>query len=267
MNGQPARDRSRFLGLALASLAGAGAAAATPAGRTGFTILTPGFHHASEVPEGAAGAWWELCLEGEERSSLRRTEVALVPVVDPLLDEGGARTGRDVRPAGCAGPLLLLRVDAQVSGTELAEGPLVGGFVDEPGTDESWWERPQRSVEASFLGRPLVVHGRREGEGYALELAYEGRRQRIFAAPRADAESWASWSVRWAGDLDRDGRPDLLVEASDHYNALETRLFLSSAAGKGRAAAPANGRAGAAADAGAADELVREVARSTTLGC
>lgn len=233
----------RGLGVAIAAALLAGAASGA-----GFEILTPGLHHAAELPDSAAGPWWELCLEGEGSSSLRRTELVLVPVVDPTLDGPGAKTGQDVRPGGCAAPLLLLRVDTARSGIALAEGPVLGGFVAEPGEDESWWERPARSIETTFLERPLVVHGRRQGPGYALELGFDGHSQRLFATPWADEASWRSWSVRWAGDLDRDGQPDLLVEASDQERLLVTRLFLSSAA------------------RGTPGELVREVARSTTSG-
>jgi hypothetical protein len=37
----------------------------------------------------------------------------------------------------------------------------------------------------------------------------------------------------FAGDLDRDGRLDLLIDTTDHYNVSKPTLFLSSAAYKG----------------------------------
>ena len=39
--------------------------------------------------------------------------------------------------------------------------------------------------------------------------------------------------ILWAGDLDRDGQPDLIMSLSDHYNVMETALLLSSKADKG----------------------------------
>jgi hypothetical protein len=38
--------------------------------------------------------------------------------------------------------------------------------------------------------------------------------------------------ILWAGDLDRDGRLDLLLDVHDHYNVSEPTLFLSSKAKK-----------------------------------
>ncbi len=38
----------------------------------------------------------------------------------------------------------------------------------------------------------------------------------------------------WAGDIDRDGIPDLLIDTSNHYNISTIALFLSSKADKGK---------------------------------
>jgi hypothetical protein len=57
----------------------------------------------------------------------------------------------------------------------------------------------------------------------------------------------ATWQLLWAGDLDGDGKLDLLFDLSTHSGAGARRLFLSSAARKG--------------------EAVREVAVLETTGC
>ena len=40
-------------------------------------------------------------------------------------------------------------------------------------------------------------------------------------------------ALLWAGDLDGDGRLDLVLDESDHYNVTETTLYLSSTAAPG----------------------------------
>ncbi len=40
-------------------------------------------------------------------------------------------------------------------------------------------------------------------------------------------------SIQWLGDLDRDGKLDLIVDASGHYNVSEPRLYLSGKAESG----------------------------------
>ncbi len=57
----------------------------------------------------------------------------------------------------------------------------------------------------------------------------------------------AEWELIWAGDLDRDGKLDLYVDVTWHYNISQHTLFLSSQAGKG--------------------QLVRKVAVFETSGC
>ena len=56
-----------------------------------------------------------------------------------------------------------------------------------------------------------------------------------------------SWRLLWAGDLDRDGKLDLYVSVTQHYNVSERKLFLSSQADEG--------------------QLVKEVADFVTSGC
>ena len=51
----------------------------------------------------------------------------------------------------------------------------------------------------------------------------------------------------FAGDLDRDGKLDLVFDTTDHYNVARPTLFLSSQARPG--------------------ELLHEVARTTSVGC
>ena len=64
---------------------------------------------------------------------------------------------------------------------------------------------------------------------------------------RYEALEFASPTAIWAGDLDRDGELDLLVDATFHYNVSNWTLWLSSGADSG--------------------ELVGEVATLTTTGC
>jgi hypothetical protein len=85
-------------------------------------------------------------------------------------------------------------------------------------------------------------------------LADGYRRQVLFAldAGRRDDGSLmlgddASPALLFAGDLDRDGHLDLILDATDHYNVGRPTLYLSSPARDG--------------------ELVRRVAVNESVGC
>ena len=41
------------------------------------------------------------------------------------------------------------------------------------------------------------------------------------------------FSLEWAGDLDQDGKPDLIMTLTQKYSSLPTILFLSSKASAG----------------------------------
>ncbi|MDH3869752.1 MAG: hypothetical protein OET08_10295, partial [Desulfuromonadales bacterium] len=56
---------------------------------------------------------------------------------------------------------------------------------------------------------------------------------------KATIASDASPRVLWAGDLDRDGRLDLLLDLTTHYNVSAPTLLLSSMAGKSKLVRPA----------------------------
>lgn len=114
-----------------------------------------------------------------------------------------------------SGRLALALGDARYE-LQIVEGP------------ETVW-MPQREV-----GRPDRV----------LLLMQDERRQPISAIVGGDAGSPA---LLWAGDLDGDGRLDLIMDETTHYNLSAPALFLSSAAEAGH--------------------LVRRVARHHSVGC
>ena len=80
-----------------------------------------------------------------------------------------------------------------------------------------------------------------------LVLSHNGTQQTLYDLGGAGKSTEAYWWLAWAGDADRDGKLDLYVYVSNHYNGTYYRLFLSSVAAPGR--------------------LVREVAQWTTVGC
>ena len=81
---------------------------------------------------------------------------------------------------------------------------------------------------------------RRNGNPHQRALRAEGVRQALFTYSAYFEGTQRLWEsdngpfVLWAGDLDLDGRLDLLLDTSDHENVNEMRLFLSSAAKPGQ---------------------------------
>ncbi|HEY4555320.1 MAG TPA: hypothetical protein VIG68_02630, partial [Lysobacter sp.] len=87
-----------------------------------------------------------------------------------------------------------------------------------------------------------------------IELASGARQQALLELPASRGDDGspmlgddASPALWFAGDLDRDGHLDLILDATDHYNLSRPTLYLSTQAADG--------------------ELVRRVAEHEAVGC
>jgi hypothetical protein len=63
--------------------------------------------------------------------------------------------------------------------------------------------------------------------GYRLQLHAPREQAVLYECQSTDL---ARWELLWAGDLDRDGKVDLLVDAADAADLSEVRLYLSRGA-------------------------------------
>src|SRR5690606_20276645 len=69
------------------------------------------------------------------------------------------------------------------------------------------------------------ISGEYPGKGSTLTLAANGKEQVLRFLP--DGCNDCAWTLIWAGDLDSDGRLDLFMDLTDHYNIIDRVLFLS----------------------------------------
>jgi hypothetical protein len=194
--------------LALGILADADAVDTAP------QLLLPGQFHGDEVPQEVGDGWFAVC-----ESKLVPTTVHIAAVVDVLLDAGEEeKTGREVSTTACEEPALLLK---NIPG--LRERAVTTATVTQEENGDSTISFKKQSYR---INQKLLSDA-----GYVLELTDGKQMQVLFRAEEADAEEIAElWSVEWAGDLDNDGKLDVLLQASDHYNVEQHHLFLSSGA-------------------------------------
>lgn len=222
----------------------------------GFAIQPPGQFHGNEPVARDGERWLALRVDGNE-VALVPTRLRLRAVFDAISDEpGGAATGRMVES-----PL-----DDKVV-VFLQGAPLVAGTVDtaKPGwADGDQRQRLNYSIQFGDAHYRIVSacapaatpdeHNQqfdcrivlRDGRGREQVLVRMGG-----YGDTSAAEPWlgddATPSLLFAGDLDRDGRLDLIFDTTDHYNVSRPTLFLSSQTKVG--------------------ELVHQVAQYESVGC
>ena len=184
-----------------------------------------GVYHSDDAPAADGEQWLALDSAGGAWALVPvtvRTRIVRDEIVD---DPDGPFTGVEVRTERST-----RRHDAWhdpaavfVRSARLAPGPVQTAFAGlrslAPGTEltlalgETTWQL----ASAALAGRP----------DQAVLLLDDVP---VVSLPSRDA---GNRILHWAGDLDGDGALDLVVNASDHYNASVLQLWLSSAADGG----------------------------------
>jgi hypothetical protein len=203
-------------------------------------IVLPGIYHAGEAMVENGSTWIAIVPRLGGGLRIEEATVEVERVHDPIVDNEGEMTGLRVSAPTCLrAPLFLVR------GTEAIQT----GFFD-----TSFASPHPLEINGSF---PITVFSQRRyalvidcepdapasGDNFRecpLVLVHERSRQvlatfTVWAPPDMDLSiaSEAVPQLLWAGDIDRDGKLDLLLDLTNHYNVSEPTLFLSSGAGEG----------------------------------
>jgi hypothetical protein len=191
----------------------------------------PGTWHGSEVEMRNGEKVLVLVEKSRLQCELEEQRVRVTSVKDEISDEGNARTGKKVSLEHDKG---VVQVIARVR--ELNAGGVE--TVEVATEDLEKRENPTTLMFHGVLWRIEVIGG---------DLVVTDGKQRQILATGIDKEGMPSWLLFWAGDMDHDGKLDLLYELHG-FNYESSELALSSAAkGKG--------------------ELMHVVARETHVGC
>jgi len=217
---------------------------------SGVGLLETGVFHGNEVTAQTGERWLGLYVEGES-SVLLPYRLTVDTVFDDIVDHGtGQKTGKEVTIDLPLEPLFLLN-----GATMLSAGSIGTVFGDGERTTASSLT-PSSPIELKLAGDSyqLEVIGAENGTNCSdqqlarharLVLKLGEKTQTLYSLE--DCGNDPGWALLWAGDLDRDGKLDLYVNVSQHYNVSERRLFLSSRASAG--------------------QMVKEIAQFITVGC
>jgi hypothetical protein len=215
-----------LLGVSIA-IAGSGAPALQPLGK---------FHQEEAVARDGE-AWLALRVIGSD-AALVPTTTRLRTVRDEIVDEPGQPdTGIEV-DATVPDALILLRGNGLVDGVVASVPIVVVEAEGAPRHDLAFRGRHYRirtecRDDGVLNGQPQLACEIRLEEGGVRQLIARSGGYREPGNPVPQIGNMKAPKLLFAGDLDRDGALDLIMDVSDHYNSYAPMLFLSSKAGDG----------------------------------
>lgn len=159
---------------------------------------------------------------------VRPVHVRIDAVHDPILDRPGAQTGTRVAARGAEQPLALLAgLPAAPPRRPLTH--IAGPIELTPAMELPVTRVDQAPCRLLVIATPGPPEARQDAGRYAVTLRCGERTQTLVDQLYPRFEGGFA-ELLWAGDLDGDARPDLLLRIN-RKNATDTGLWLSSQGG------------------------------------
>lgn len=198
------------------------------------------FHH-GEADIDLAKEWFGLYIDPYPVCEVRRVRPMIKPCHDAFVDEDSSQqSGKEIFLKDLSRPQLL------IGGTKLKEGKIKTAYLVNPrcifpgdrisfhfnGNEYSLMAIGQVMFDTTYNRMIPYVKGYRV---YFVKNQYQNPEvQELFHLEKMYSSEEAQPSVFFAGDIDSDGKPDLLYNMSNHYNVSNVTLFLSSKAEQGK---------------------------------
>jgi len=198
-------------------------------------MVMDGSWHGDEV-SAQDGETWLALVEGPGGYALREIKISVTAVEDAVLDTPPAKTGKKISlPQGIDAVVLLRNIP------RLKAGPVVSAEI----FDRDFSAGKPTGIYFNGVVYELAIRCDNATQGQETAdcplMLTSADNQQVFMTypiyhPGTDEQSIASEALPqlfWAGDLDGDGRLDLVLDLTDHYNVSAPTLLLSSQAEEG----------------------------------
>lgn len=203
---------------------------------SGLLLEARGYHGDEVTDEMKKAEWWELS-ETNGKYQLEKAAISFERFHDGIVDDDTTqKTG--VKVSGKNEEAVFL---ANISG--LKAGPVKAITLDTnvilPGTHHMF---SFNDIDYRFYASAYYEHSEQEDEVkyityYKLYLECDKAgvktTQLVLAQPFYES-CYALQQIQYLGDIDRDGKPDFIIDISNHYNVSAPTLFLSGSADKGK---------------------------------
>ena len=179
-------------------------------------ILRPGLTLGERPQDIASGTWLGL-VKSVGTYSLQPVQVATLDTTD-----------------ACAGNAILITSTPHAAEFLLRIPSLKPGAVRTatttptfiyPGQNTSWQVAPDQWFGVFAYGKAEPIQGNTLFSDYLLTIGHGRDLDTLSFPTRFPADGLPT--ILWAGDLDRDGRPDLIADLTTHYEGHRWALFLS----------------------------------------
>lgn len=187
--------------------------------KTPWQLLIPGKYHSGEAPTKPGNDWLAL-VSADGVWRLESAVVRATMVRDEVLDGEGKKTGVAIS-SNHRNALALLKFENLSTG-KVDTPPMK--FLNNPRmllTEDA-------RLDITFNGEKYSIYPKKPNF-YLKKGNSRTRLDGLYFMPGTDNSSW----LLWAGDLDRDGKLDLLF-GYEGPNSLGARLYLSACAGHGK---------------------------------
>lgn len=193
-------------------------------------ILETGDYHGDEISAISGQEWWGV-YSNTKGYSLQKVTIFVDSVHDVVLDDHpDQRTGKRVKVFTKNEPVFLLRGISGMAKGILDVPPHEAGKQLPHGTKETFSLSAGHNCELIAAESKNADSHNTDYKNYNLSFSCADQTQQLLEVPYLND---GVPSLLWAGDLDRDGKLDLYLDLTDHYNTSVPTLFLSSLAKEG----------------------------------
>ncbi|MBX9569030.1 MAG: hypothetical protein K2X77_09050 [Candidatus Obscuribacterales bacterium] len=192
-------------------------------------LLVPRTFHAEEVTAKSGESWIAVTADSKKRIALK-----INTVKDAVADEGNKKTGKQVVTPGIKSIFIVKNVP----------NVGVGKCTTVLNKETELWKKPAVNLvlgkKSYKIELKLKVGKAKEGDTYtpahcALTVSDGTRTDTILDTDCvAELQGLEAPRILWAGDIDMDGKLDLLIDGSTESNMSKLMLFTSSPAKPGK---------------------------------
>jgi len=213
-------------------------------------VITEGAFHEDEVWQGAEKEAWYGLFQGKNNYYIKQTKIITSRVIDPVMDgDDGTRTGWEVKTTNKDTSLILISglnylTEKQVESIKFPKEEIL----------------PGEKLEFTYKGNSykLYATGNKQKEAPNSDWYIVSDYKLFFSSVKNGIETKQLLvqhgnfddemiNIIFAGDIDGDNLLDLIIDKSNHYNAINPTLYLSKPSEK--------------------DKLVKEVGEHVSVGC